>query len=153
MSVLLFNQLNAKFCYTSSSPNSVNTCETCENTVSPNKITPPDSINTLNKCPLIYVYAAPTFTKTGSDLTLKAVYPKINASSLITRKLDDLVRSNLNIDNSINLERRFIDITPPQPQQPDFLQCGFKKYRDTNEPASRLTNYCNGLSNKKWDTS
>lgn len=154
MSSLLFNQLKSKFCYNlpSSSP-SVNLCEICENNESPNKITPPDSINTLNKCPLIYVYSVPTFVKRGSDLTLKAVYPKLNSSSLITKKVDDLARSNLNINNSINVERRFLNITPPQPQQPDFLQCGFKKYRDSNEPVSRITNYCNRLSNKKWDTS
>lgn len=106
--------------------------------------TPPDSINICYRCPQMIIYNKSVPVIKNSDLSIKAVYPRPNPSSLTTRRLQDI---------PVGPESRFIGVVPPVVPPPYFLQEGYVKYRDTNEPASRIPTLCNGLSNKKWDTS
>jgi hypothetical protein len=114
-------------------------------------ITPPD-VSMLCKCDQIVIYSIPTSIKKGTDLTLKAVYPRSNPASLTTQKKQDQVLSILG-PTGIVTQKRFVDIIPPPVPPPQNQQPGYVLYRSTNEPASRIPTNCSGLSTKKWDTS
>jgi len=110
--------------------------DTCTFIKTNNKITPPESLRLLNRCP--------------NNKQISAVYPKINSSSLTTLRSRDYTLSFYSADGVFDTEKRFLEIVYPKPPPPQNLQ--ILPYRDTNEPASRIP-ACNGITTKRWDTS